>query len=90
MEYLALHTGAPTVNWEDNTGFIYVVAHRVKHIYIPVYFLQEQFDNFIFVTKYEKSTVIPEDMCTNPFSGPIISHIPNWMTGLIFYPTNDT
>ena len=48
MEYLALHTGASTLNQEDNTGFIYVdedkiVAARVKHIYIPVFFLQEQF-----------------------------------------------
>ena len=55
MEYLALHTDAPTVHWEDNTIFIYVVESkivtpRVKHIEIPVCFIQEQFDNGIFVS----------------------------------------
>ena len=46
MEALALHTGALTVHWEDNTSCIYVfeakiVTPRVKHIDIPVYFIQE-------------------------------------------------
>ena len=46
MEALALQTGAPTVHWEDNTSFIFVVEYItvtpiVKHIYIPVCFLQE-------------------------------------------------
>ena len=46
MEALALHTGAPTVHWEDNTSCISVVkAKIVTHMYIPIYFLQEQFDN---------------------------------------------
>ena len=50
MEDLALHTGATTVRWDDNTSCIYVVeakivTPRVKHIDIPVCFLQEQFDN---------------------------------------------
>ena len=45
MEDLALHTGAPTVYWEDNTSCIYVVeakivTPRVKHIDITVCFLQ--------------------------------------------------
>ena len=46
MEALALHTGEPTVHQEDITSYISVieskiVTPRVKHIYIPVYFLQE-------------------------------------------------
>ena len=46
MEALALHTGAHTVHWEDNIGCISVVeaiivTPRVKHIDIPVCFLQE-------------------------------------------------
>ena len=45
MEDLALHTGATTVHWEDNTSCISVVEYktvtpRVKQIYIPVYFIQ--------------------------------------------------
>ena len=49
MESLALHTGAPKVNFEDNTRFIYFVKDKkvtpkFKRIYIPVYFLQEQFN----------------------------------------------
>ena len=48
MEDLSLHTGAHTVHWEDNTSCISVVEDkiatpRVIHIYIPVFFLQEQF-----------------------------------------------
>ena len=44
MEALALHNGAPTVYWEDNTSFISVaetkiVTPRVKHIDILVCFL---------------------------------------------------
>ena len=45
MEALALHSGAPTVHWEYSTSCISVVegkrvTTRVKHIGIPVYFLQ--------------------------------------------------
>ena len=32
---------------------------------------------------------MPEYMCTNPCSGPIISRSIKWMTGLRFYPTSD-
>ena len=44
MEALALHTGAPTLNWEDNKGYISVVeskrvTHRVKKMDITVCFL---------------------------------------------------
>ena len=28
MEYLALHTGAPKVNWEDDTSCIYVAEAK--------------------------------------------------------------
>ena len=95
MEALALHTGAPTVHWEDNTSCIPVVGDKtvtpiVQHIDITVYFLQENFENGFFVPKYEKSSVVPVDMCTKPFSGPIISRSNKWMTGFRFYSTNDT
>ena len=95
MEALALYTGAPTVHWEYNTSCIYVVeakivTPRVKHIYIPVCFLQKQFENGIFLPKYDKSSVMPTDMCTKPCSGTIISCITKWMTGFRFYPTSET
>ena len=95
MEALALHTGAHTVHWEDNKSCISVVkykivTHIVKHIDIPVYFLQEQFDNGLFLPKYEKFSVMLADMCTKPCSGPIISRSTKWMTGFRFYPTSDT
>ena len=95
MEALVLHTGAPTVHWEDNTSCIFVVeakivTPRIKHIDIPVYFLQEKFDNGIFLPKYEKSSVIPEDMCTKPCSVTIIGRSTKWMTGFRFYPTSET
>ena len=85
MEALALHTGAPTVHWEDNTSCISVVeakrvTPRVKHIDIHVYFLQEQFDNGLFLPKYEKSSVMPADMRTKPCSGSIIIRSNKWMT----------
>ena len=94
MESLALHTGAPTVHWEDNTSFISViedkiVTPRVKHVETPVYFLQEFFYNGIFVPKYENSSVIPADMGTKPCSGKIISRSNKWMNGFILYPTGD-
>ena len=85
MEALSLHTGSPTVHWEYNTSCISVVEAKrvtptVKHIYIPVCFLQEQFYNGLFIPKYEKSSVVPADMCTKPCSGPIISRSNKWMT----------
>ena len=48
MEALSIHTGASTLNWEYNTSCISVVeakivTPRVKHVYISVCFLQEQF-----------------------------------------------
>ena len=57
MEYLALQTSANTVHWEDNISCIYVVDAKivtpsVKHIDILVYFLQEKFDNGLFLPKY--------------------------------------
>ena len=78
MEVLALHTSAPTVHLEDNTSFISVVEAKivtpiVKHIYIPVCFITEQFYNSFFIPKYNNSSVMPVDMCTKVCSGPIIS-----------------
>ena len=86
MKALELHTGAPTVHWEDNTSCIHIVESkrftpRVKHIYIPVYFLQEQFDYFFYVPKYYNSSVITADTCTKPWSGPIISQVTKCTTG---------
>ena len=70
MKDLALHTGAPTLHWEDNISFIYVVEAkivtlRVKHVDIIVCFLQEQFDNGLFIPKYGKSSVMPEICAPN-------------------------
>ena len=84
MEALALHNGAPTVHLEENTSYISVVEAkiftlRVKHIDIPVCFIPEQFDNGIFIPKYENSRVMTVDMCTKPRSVPIIRHITKWM-----------
>ena len=77
MEASALHTGTPTVNWEENTSFIFVVeakivTPRVKKMYIPIYFIQKMVYNGLFIPKYEKSSVMPVYMCTKSCSGPII------------------
>ena len=95
IEALALHTGASIVHWEDNTSCISIVeaknfTPRVKRIDIPVCFLQEQFDNGLFIPKYENSSAMPADMCTKPCSGPIISRRNKCMTGFRFYPTSET
>ena len=95
MESLALHTGATIVHLEYNTSFIYVVEAKivtpgVKHIDITVYFLIEQFDNGLFIPKYEKSSVIPEDMFTKPCPVPIISRFTKLMTGFRLYTKIDT
>ena len=95
MEAILLHTCAPTVYLGDNTSCISVVepkrvTPRVKHIKIAVRFLQELFDNGIFVPKYEKYCAVPEDMCAKLCSGPIISRGTKCITGLILYPTSDT
>ena len=95
MESLSLHTGESTVHWEDNTSFISIVGDKrftlgVKHIYITVCLLQEQFYNGIFIPEYDKSSVILSDKCTKPCSGIIISRTNKWMTGFILYPTSYT
>ena len=94
MKVLALHTGSPTVQWEENTSFISVVEAkivtlRVKNIDIPVCFLQEQFDYGLFITQYEKSSVMPVDMCTKLCSGTIIRRSTKWINGFRFYPTSE-
>ena len=95
MEDSALHTGAPIVNWEDNTSCIYVVENKivtpiVQYIDIPVYFIQEKFDNGLFLPKYENSSVIPADMCTKSCSDPIISRSTKLINGFRFYRTSET
>ena len=77
MEALELHTGKTTLHCIDNISCISVVEDkrftpRVKHIDIPVCFLQEQFDNAFFIPEYEKYSVMPEDICTKPCLCPII------------------
>ena len=67
VEALVFHTVAHIVYWEDSTSFISVVeakivTPKVKHIDIPIFFLQEQFDNGLFIQKYYNSNVIPVDM----------------------------
>ena len=94
MESLALHMGAPTVNCEDSASFIYIVEAKlvtpiVKHIDINACFLQEYFDNGIFVPKYEKSSAMITDMCNKSCSGPIIIRSNKWMNGLRLYATSD-
>ena len=64
---MALHAIAPIVHFEYNTICISVfeskiVNPRAKHICIPVGFLQEQFYSDLLLTKYEKYSVMPEDM----------------------------
>ena len=58
MGALGIHTGTPIVHWKENTSCIYVVEAeifitRVKQIVITVYFLQEQLENDIFITRYD-------------------------------------
>ena len=94
MEALALHKGAPTVHQEDNKSFVLlvkakIVTPRVKHIDIPVCFLQNKFDNGIFLPKYKKSSVMPEDMCTKVCSGLIIIRSTKLLNGFRFYPTSE-
>ena len=67
-----------------------IVTPRIKRIYILVYYLQEKFDNGLFVPRYDKYSFMPEYMCNKPCSGPIISRSTKWVTGFIFYPTSDT
>ena len=95
MESLWIHTGAPTVNWEDNKSCISIVKSkrvtpRVKHIDIPVYFIREIFYNIPFVSKYKKPSVMSSDICTKPYSGPIMSWGTKWMNVSILYPISDT
>ena len=95
MEALALHSVSPTEHWEGNISCIYLVEAKivtpsVKHVDVPVLFLQEQFDNGIFLPKYEKSSIMPAYMCTKTCAGLIISRSTKWMNGFRLYPTRDT
>ena len=95
MKALPLHTGALPVNWDDKKRCISVVEAKivtttVKHIDIPVYFIQYIFDNGLFISKYDNSSIVLADMCTKPCSGPIISRSTKWITELRLYPTMNT
>ena len=65
------------------------VTPRVKHIDIPVCFIQYFFDNGLFVTKNDKSSVMPKYIFNKPRSVLNISWINNWTTGFRFYPSNN-
>ena len=67
-----------------------MVTPRVKHIDIPVCFIKEQFENDLFIPKYKKYSVMTADICTKPWSGPIISRSIKGMTGFRLYPTSGT
>ena len=89
------HWCTNSVHWEYNKSCISVVeakrvTPRVKHIDVPICFLNEPFYNGIFVPKYGNYIVIPEDMCTKPCAGPIVIRSTKWMTGFRLYPTSDT
>ena len=67
MEDLVFNTGAPTIQWRDNTSFISVVEAKmvttiVKHIGINFCFLLDQFGNGISPPKYDNYSAIPEDI----------------------------
>ena len=88
-EDLEIHTGPPALNYEDNTRCIYAIKVKrvtpiVKHIYIHMCFLHEQYDKSIFIPKYEKYIIMSADMCTKPCLGPVISCSTKWMTGFHF------
>ena len=60
MEALALHTGAPTEYWYDNTSFISVVKAKivtpiVKHFDLPVWLLQE---NLAIVSLFQNMIIL--------------------------------
>ena len=68
MEALALHTVAPTVHWEDNKNIISVfeakiITPRVKHVYIPVCFIQEPFDKIVSLFQNIRSSVSCRNIC---------------------------
>ena len=86
---------SPYQNQNNLDCYIYVVEAkrvnpRVKQIDITVYFIQEQFGNGLFASKYDKYSVIPEHMCNKPCLGPMISQSTKWMTWLGSYTTSDT
>ena len=95
MESHALHTGSTTVHLSDKKSCIYVVDEnivtpKVKHTTIPVFFLQEQYGNGIFIPKYDKYVTMLEGICTKTFLGTIIIQSIKLMTGFWFYPPNNS
>ena len=64
---LEIHTGAPTLHWEENTSYIYVIEARmvipaVKKIHIPVCFLQGNLTT-VFLLKNTRSPVSCRHIC---------------------------
>ena len=83
-EALAIHTVTLTVHWEDTTSCISMVEDKivtpiVKQINIPVFFLQGNVYNGLFVPKYETSSAMLVYMCIKPCLGTIISQSDEWM-----------
>ena len=78
MDSIELQTEAPTVHREDSTSCIYVVeakrvTHRFMNIESKLFFLQEKYDNGLFIPKYDKYTIMPDDMCVKSLYGTIIN-----------------
>ena len=63
---------------------------KVKQIDTTVCFILEQFENVLFVPKYENPTITPVDMSTKPCLFLVTWQSNKYMTGLGFYPSNDT
>ena len=67
-----------------------IVTPRSKHIYISVCLLRDQFDNGVFVTKYDNYSVISADMFTKTCLGLTISRGNTWVAYFHFYLSSDT
>ena len=62
----------------------------IKHIDVPVCFLQEKIDNSLFVPKNDKYSIMQADMHSKTCPGTVISWITKWMSGFRFYASSDT
>ena len=88
--HIATPTGA-TPGYEDNQPTIDVikagkVTSRVKHIAVPVAYLNEKYDQYVAEPQYINTKIQPADMGTKPVSGPLL-HDHFWnIRGATFYP----
>ena len=88
--HIATPTGA-TPGYEDNQPTIDVikagkVTSRVKHIAVPVAYLNEKYDQYVAEPQCINTKIQPADMGTKPVSGPLL-HDHFWnIRGATFYP----